>query len=114
MPPKVNPLRLNPLQRKTLAILQQIARSPSTATEAADGGTTIASFPPPHGDHFHVGDAIVMGRDASGLRNEGVWKALERKGLARELRYPLAITLTAKGRAYETGVADQILHRSDH
>lgn len=114
MPPRTNPLRLNPLQCKTLAILQQLARSPATATARPDGGATITSFPPPHGDHFHVGDAVVMGRDATGLRNEGVWKALARKGLARDAHYPLSITLTAEGIAYDTGTAEKILHRSDH
>jgi hypothetical protein len=55
----------------------------------------------------------VMSKDASGLKNESVWKALERKGLARSM-FPAAIALSVHGQNYETGLADQILHRSDH
>jgi hypothetical protein len=54
-----------------------------------------------------------MSKDATGLQNESVWKALERKGLARSL-FPMAIALSADGQSYETGLFDTILHRSDH
>lgn len=114
MPPKNNPLRLNPLQLKTLCLLQHLASIPGASEpDAETGGTTVTRFPHAHGDHFHVGDAVVMGRDATGLHNEGVWKALERKGLAKGT-FPVQITVTPEGLEYATGMADKILHRSDH
>ncbi len=114
MPPKKNPLKLNALQLKTLTVLQQLARSSMFATrDDATGEVTINSLPHPHGDHFHCGDAVVMSRDATGLQNEKVWRALERKGLARSM-FPSAIALSPEGQAYDTGLADQILHHSDH
>ncbi len=73
----------------------------------------IRQMPRPHGDHFHCGDAVVMSKDATGLQNQNVWNALQRKGLARSM-FPDAITLTAEALAYDTGLADSILHRSDH
>ena len=73
----------------------------------------ISQFPQAHGDHFHLGDAVVAGKDATGLTNEAVWNALTRKGLARA-DYPRQIVLTAEGLGYETGVADEILRRSSH
>ena len=79
----------------------------------ADGGAAISQFPNPHGDHFHLGDAVVAAKDATGLTNEAVWNALTRKGLARA-DYPRQIVLTAEGLGYETGVADEILRRSSH
>ena len=47
------------------------------------------------------------------LFNQAVWNALSRKGLAAS-RWPDSITLTSVGLAYETGLADAILHRSGH
>ncbi|MBM3517011.1 MAG: hypothetical protein FJX56_03805 [Alphaproteobacteria bacterium] len=112
MPPRRNPLKLNPLQCRTLAILQAIGAAQGPGThDAATGEVAIAALPDPHGDHFHVGDAVVAGRDATGLTNEGVWKALDRKGLARA-NFPFAIRLTVAGLAYDTGIADSILHRA--
>lgn len=114
MPPKNNPKRLNPLQLRTLTILQQLARYPeSSTTNGKTGEVMINNLPHPHGNHFHCGDAVVASKDASGLRNEAVWKALERKGLARSF-FPLGIALTAEGVGYETGLSEKILHRSDH
>ena len=46
------------------------------------GEVLIIQFQPLHGNHFHVDGAVVMAKDAMGLRNEAVWQALERKGLA--------------------------------
>ena len=114
MAPRKNPLKLNPLQLKTLTIFQHLARFPESSTpiEGSDD-VFISNMPHPHGNHFHCGDAVVMSSDATGLRNEAVWKALERKGLIRGT-YPAAITLTGAGLDYETGIADKILHRSDH
>ncbi|MDR6288278.1 hypothetical protein E9232_000785 [Inquilinus ginsengisoli] len=113
MSAKKNPLGLNPLQLKTLTVLQQMAHTPRFATPQEDGAVMVANFPPPHGDHYHVGDATVMGRDMTGLHNIAVLAALERKGLIRS-GFPGAALLTADGLAYDTGLADAILHRADH
>lgn len=114
MPPKQNPLQLNQLQLKTLAILQELANTNGwSRKDEATGETTILGIPHPHGDHFHVGAKLVMSRDATGLFNEGVWKALERKGLAKSAAFPQQITLTAEGTGYDTGMA-QILHGGGH
>jgi hypothetical protein len=108
--PKLNPAKLNPLQLKTLTLLQAIARIPGAARPEADGGIAILQFPHAHGDHFHLGDATVASSDATGLENQNVWNALTRKGLIRS-EWPHNIALTAQGVAYETGLAGQILHR---
>lgn len=110
MPPKRNPLKLNPLQLRTLTLLQAIARIPGAATLAPNGDAVIGQFPSAHGDHFHLGDAVVSGKDATGLYNEAVWNALTRKGLARA-EWPHQISLTPVGLGYDTGLADEILHR---
>lgn len=109
MPPKLNPLKLNALQLRTLTVLQALAR----VQGAADAGPnaeemTITRFPQQHADHFHVGEAVVRAHDASGLYNEAVWNALARKGLARA-DWPHTITLTADGLGYETRLTDKIL-----
>jgi hypothetical protein len=114
MPNKSNPLKLNALQLRTLTLLQALARVPEAVGEGAEPGEIrIERFPHAHADHFHVGDAMVMGRDATGLFNEAVWNALTRKGLARA-EWPEAITLTASGLGYETGLAGHILHSAEH
>lgn len=113
MPPKKNPLKLNGLQLKTLTIMQAYAET-QYGTPEGDSGEVTINMPPPHGDHFHVGHAMVMLKDATGLVNEGVWAALERKGLIRPLTFPTVCTLTASGLAYDTGVGDAILYRAHH
>lgn len=114
MSPKSNPLKLNPLQLRTLAILQELARDPAFALAPDAAGTiAITNFPHAHGDHLHVGQHMVSGRDASGLRNESVWRALDRKGLARAA-FPQVIALTAAGLAYDTGVRNEVLHGGGH
>jgi len=111
---KKNPLKLNALQLKTLVLLQQMARSPDHAQPGdEEGSVLVTNFPAAHGDHFHVGDAVVLGRDASGLSNANVFAILERKGLLRSL-HPMGAMLTAAALAYDTGLADQVLHRPDH
>ena len=113
MPAKKNPLNLNALQLKTLTLLQELARSPAHAKPSADGTVRVTELPYPHGDHFHVGAAIVMARDANGLANPAAWVALERKGLIKS-EFPDAAVLTPAGLAYDTGLADTILHRGSH
>jgi len=113
MPPRSNPLKLNPLQLRTLTLLQALARAQGAAMRNPNGEVTISQFPNAHGDHFHLGDAVVAAKDATGLYNEAVWNALTRKGLARA-DYPRQIVLTSEGLGYDTGIADDILHRSSH
>jgi hypothetical protein len=111
---KKNPLKLNALQLRTLVILQQMARSPNHAQPGdEEGSVLVTNFPAAHGNHFHVGDAVVLARDASGLGNANVFAVLQRKGLLRSL-HPTGALLTAAALAYETGLADEVLHRSDH
>jgi len=112
MPPKKNPLCLNPLQLKTLTLLQELARLPEYVRPAEDTGVVVRP-PDPHGDHFHLGDAVVATRDASGFRNPAVWVALERKGLIRSM-YPHGAVVTPLGLDYETGLRETILHKSGH
>jgi len=114
MATKHNPLGLNNLQLKTLTLLQELARSPETSTKDANTGDVLLSLlPHPHGDHFHIGRKLALARDATGLHNPAVWAALARKGLAHS-GFPVAITLTAAGVAYDTGLRDKILHGADH
>ena len=113
MPPKSNPLKLNPLQLRTLTLLQGLASLPDAAQRGANGEVTVTRFPQAHGDHFHLGNAVVAGKDATGLYNEAVWHALQRKGLARS-DWPHRITLTLDGLNYNTGLAGEIFHSSPH
>ena len=113
MPPKRNPLNLNPLQLRTLTLLQALAKLPEFSRAGEEAGSVVVRPPDPHGDHFHLGEAVVTTRDATGLHNPAVWVALERKGLIRSM-YPDAAVLTALGLGYETGLGDTILHRGGH
>src|SRR5436305_7215660 len=114
MPPRQNPLKLNPLQLRALAILQALARVPGLATRGPGSGEiTVERFPQPHGDHLHLGDAVVSAKDVTGLYIDRVWHALERKGLARA-DWPHRIVLTVDGVAYDTGIAETSLHRTPH
>ena len=113
MPPKHNPLKLNPLQLRTLTLFQAIASIPGAAVRRPDGEVVISQFPNAHGDHFHLGGAVVAGKDATGLYNEAVWNALTRKGLARA-EWPRQVVLTVEGLNYDTGLADQIFQKSPH
>jgi hypothetical protein len=114
MPPKKNPLHLNPLQLRTLTLLQALAQLPAHGRPGDEPGTMrVSNMPHPHGDHFHLGDAAVAARDATGLFNPAVWVALERKGLIRSA-FPLEALLTEAGLAYDTGLAESLLHRANH
>jgi len=110
-PDKKNPLRLNPLQLRTLTLLQEFARVPGHCFPSHEpGAVLVRDLPQPHGDHFHVGDAVAMTEDATGLNNASVWAALERKGLLRSM-FPLAAVMTPAGLSYDTGLAETLLHR---
>jgi LmbE family N-acetylglucosaminyl deacetylase len=112
--PKDNPLKLNALQLRTLTLLQALAQvREAVRLGPQPGEVTIMRFPQAHGDHFHVGEAAVAARDASGLYNEAVWNALTRKGLART-DWPHSITLTPAGLDYDTGLAGEILRTAPH
>jgi hypothetical protein len=114
MPPKINPLKLNPLQLRTLTLLQALSRVQGVATQGPGiGEVTIERFPQAHGDHFHLGEHVVAGKDATGLYNEKVWHALDRKGVARA-EWPHRITLTREGVGYDTGEAQEILRGGGH
>ena len=113
MPPRKNPLNLNPLQLRTLTLLQELARLPDYSRPGDEPGSAlITGLPHPHGDHFHLGAAVVASRDATGLRNPSVWAALERKGLTRSMSDHAVVTPLGLG--YETGLRDAILHRTGH
>lgn len=113
-PKKRNPLNLNPLQLKTLTLFQALAKLPDHAQPGAESGTVrLVNLPRPHGDHFHLGEAAVAARDASGLANQSVWVALERKGLIRSF-FPFEALLTEAGLNYDTGLGESLLHRAGH
>ena len=108
MPPKNNPLKLNKLQLRTLALAQVLARDTDIARQDEDSGDIrLLSVPRPHGDHVHVGRFTVSARDASGLSNPAVWRVLMRKGLAR-IDAPGSVTITAEGITYDTGLGEQL------
>jgi hypothetical protein len=114
MPIKKNPLNLNPLQLKTLTLLQELARLPGHSRPADEvGAVLVTNLPQPQGDHFHLGEAVVASRDATGLANQAAWAALERKGLIKSM-FPQAAVLTPEGLAYDTGLGGTILHRGAH
>lgn len=109
-----NPLKLNKLQLRTLALAQVLAAQPDLAQrDETSGDVTITSLPHAHGDHVHVGPFTVSARDASGLSNEAVWVALERKGLAHQ-RGSVGVTLTTAGVDYDTGLGERFIETSDH
>jgi len=110
---KTKPVKLNKLQNRTLALLQVLAKHPGAATiDPETGDATISQLPHAHGDHVHVGDFVVSGRDVSGFANQAVWVALERKGLAKS-GYPYFITLTKAGQDFDTGFGE-MFKKSDH
>ena len=111
MPPRRNPLQLNALQLKTLTLLQELARLPAYSRPADEpGDVAITGLPHPHGDHFHLGEAVVASRDATGLHNPAVWAALERKRLVRSLAKG-GTALTPLGLGYPTGMRAAMLRK---
>src|SRR5262249_32173354 len=113
MPPKRNTLNLNPLQLRTLTLLQELARLSDYSQPGEEPGSVVVHLPARHGDHFHLGEAVVAARDATGLHNPAVWAALERKGLLRSM-YPIRAVLTPLGLGYETGLREAIVHKAGH
>lgn len=114
MPPKKNPLKLNKLQLRTLALTQVLAKEPALATkDDATGAITISQLPHAHGNHVHIGPFVVSSKDASGFSNPAVWVALKRKGLV--LDSPMGgVTISAEGFDYDTGLSDKFISESDH
>lgn len=112
MAPRTNPLGLNKLQLKTLCLFQAVAKEEDMAAPEGEG-VRITGLPHAHGDHFHLGRAVVRGADATGLSNAAVWTALARKGLI-EGSYPSSLLLTKAGVDYDTSQAGTILHHADH
>jgi hypothetical protein len=114
MPLKKNPLKLNKLQLRTLALAQVLAKDPETGLK--DEKTeciALTSLPHGHGNHVHVGGFTVSSKDASGFANPAVWSALERKGLSIP-KGPLGISLTVAALEYDTGLGNKFLAHSDH
>ncbi|MEQ8369845.1 MAG: hypothetical protein RIE31_00950 [Alphaproteobacteria bacterium] len=115
MAPRTNPLKLNPLQLRTLTLFQAVAQLPdATRPGSAEGSVRLLHLPHAHGDHFHLGDAVVSAKDATGLANPSVWQALTRKGLIAEATFPRGLELTAAGLAYDTGLGDTLLYHAPH
>lgn len=106
--------KLNPLQSKTLVLLQLLAKDSqsSSAVEGSDD-TRITQLPHAHGNHMHVGGFVLSAKDASGLNNPAVWVALARKGFVRD-SWQEEIVLTPEGLAFSTGLEDKFLTASDH
>jgi hypothetical protein len=114
MPPKKNPLKLNKLQLRTLALAQVLARDPETGLkDEATGNIALMTLPRGHGNHVHVGGFTVSSKDASGFSNPAVWTVLERKGLFLSVG-PTSISLTPAALNYDTGLGDRFLAASDH
>jgi hypothetical protein len=117
VPPKTNPLKLNKLQLRTLALAQVLANDPKSGRrDDVSGEVTLMSLPRPHGDHVHIGGFVVAARDASGFANPAVWMVLARKGLTRSAdpNGLIGVTLTADGLNYDTGLGDRFVAASDH
>ncbi len=112
--PKTPKIKLNPLQSKTLVLLQVLAKDSDSSVAVPDSDDIrITRLPHAHGNHMHVGDYVIHSKDASGLNNPSVWAALSRKGLIRET-YPQEIIITAEGLAFSTGLEDKFMSVSDH
>ncbi|SNY92853.1 hypothetical protein SAMN04515647_3119 [Cohaesibacter sp. ES.047] len=110
---RVNPLKLNKLQLRTLVLTQIIARSQPDESWNKDGSVTILRLPHAHGDHVHVGEFVVNAAEITGFNNRAVWTALARKGLVADKTIP-PIVLTREGLDYDTGLGHHFLQKSDH
>ena len=110
---KINPLKLNKLQLRTLVLTQILARSQPDEAWNSDGSVTVLTLPHAHGDHVHVGEYVVSSADATGFGNRAVWTALARKGLVAQREVP-PILLTREGLENETGLDHHFVQKSDH
>ena len=107
-------IKLNPLQSKTLVLLQVMARDESASMEGDTAEERrIVSLPHAHGSHMHVGEFVVSAKDASGLTNPAVWKALARKGFVKD-NWPNEMVITQAGLEFSTGLEDKFMSVSDH
>lgn len=110
---KKKTIKLNSLQRRTLALFQLLARSPESATlNEATGEITVAYLPEAHGNHVHIGKFTLSAQEASGFANEAVWRALARRDMIIS-GFPFQATLTRTGLDYDTGYGDKF-ELSDH
>lgn len=100
MPQKI---KLNDLQLRTLALLQQLASDDEISTDHATGGRTVHMVPQPNGDHMSFGQLTVTSRFASGLVNENVWNARQRKGIIDGV-FPHQVTILPVGLSFDTGL----------
>ncbi|WP_169568057.1 hypothetical protein [Sneathiella limimaris] len=107
-------IKLNPLQSKTLVLLQVLAKDPNSSMPIEGSeDVRITSLPHAHGNHMHVGPYVISSKDATGLDNPAVFVALARKGLIQE-SYENGIVITAEGLAFSTGLEDKFMSVSDH
>jgi len=52
----VKKIKLNALQKRTLALFQELARNSETSTKIEGSGDgSIMFIPEPHGNHVHIG-----------------------------------------------------------
>ncbi len=115
MPPKKNPLKLNKLQLRTLALAQILTRDPAMGRQIDETGeAALLQLPHAHGNHLHIGEFTISTRDASGLTNPAVWLALARKNLIHKENPSAIATLTAEGLSYDTGLGHHFMTPSDH
>lgn len=106
MPCKPNPLKLNKLQLRTLALAQVLANEPGATIHDTSGDVALGNVPYTSGPQTRIGPFVLPSRDASGFANPAVWVALKRKGLAWQ--DDVGITLTALGVDYATGLKDKL------
>lgn len=106
MPCKPNPLKLNKLQLRSLALAQVLADEPGAVIDDTSGDVALTKIPDTTGPQTRIGPFVLPSRDASGFSNPAVWVALTRKGLARQ--DGANITLTALGVGYATGLKDKL------
>jgi len=107
-------VKLNPLQSKTLVLLQILAKDADSSMRVDDSeDVKITRLPHAHGNHMHVGAYVVASKDASGLSNDAVWVVLARKGFVRE-NWKDEIVITAEGLAFSTGLEEKFISTSDH
>jgi len=107
-------IKLNALQSKTLILLQVMANDDRmSAPGPLEGSRVIVSLPHAHGSHMHVGQYVVSSKDATGLQNPSVWKALHRKGFVGE-NGPSEMLVTKEGLEFSTGLEDKFMSVSDH